>query len=75
MRLLFTTAPLRGHFFPLVPLAWAARAVGHDVLVATTDGFAAVVARSGLPAASFGPATDFVELVGDEPAASAADAE
>ncbi|MER5628376.1 nucleotide disphospho-sugar-binding domain-containing protein [Streptosporangium sp. NPDC002544] len=75
MRLLFTTAPLRGHFFPLVPLAWAARAAGHDVLVATTDGFAAVVVRSGLPAASFGSATDFVELVGDEPAASAADAE
>lgn len=47
MRLLFTTAPLRGHLFPLVPLAWAARAAGHEVLVATTEAFAPVVLGAG----------------------------
>ncbi|MGQ0838784.1 nucleotide disphospho-sugar-binding domain-containing protein [Actinokineospora sp.] len=65
MRLLFTTAPLRGQFFPLVPLAWAARALGHEVLVATTDNLVPTVLRSGLPAVSWGPAVDFVDLVAD----------
>ncbi|MBB6421366.1 hypothetical protein [Streptomyces sp. AK010] len=62
MRLLFTTAPLRGHFHPLVPLAWAARSAGHEVLIATTGDFAATVARAGLPAVSWAPATDVVAL-------------
>lgn len=71
MRLLFTTAPLRGHLFPLVPLAWAARAAGHEVLVATTEAFAPVVLRCGLPVTSWGAAPDFVELVGGEPPVTA----
>jgi len=37
MRFLFSTLPGLGHFFPIVPLAWAARAAGHDVLIATTS--------------------------------------
>ncbi|WP_410672785.1 nucleotide disphospho-sugar-binding domain-containing protein [Amycolatopsis sp. cmx-4-68] len=67
MRLLFTTAPLRGHLFPLVPLAWAARAAGHEVLVATTEAFAPVVLRCGLPVTAWGAAPGFVDLVGGEP--------
>ncbi|GAA4542182.1 glycosyltransferase [Amycolatopsis samaneae] len=74
MRLLFTTAPLRGHLFPLVPLAWAARAAGHEVLVATTEAFAPVVLRCGLPVTAWGAAPEFVDLVGGEPSATAADA-
>ena len=70
MRLLFTTAPLRGHFFPLVPLAWAARALGHDVLVATTENFAPIASRSGLPVVSWGPPMDVIDLVAEEPAIS-----
>ncbi|MDI6105185.1 DUF1205 domain-containing protein [Actinoplanes sp. NEAU-A12] len=66
MRLLFTTAPLRGHFFPLVPLAWAARAAGHDVLVATAERFVPTVLQAGLPAADAGPGADFVDLIADE---------
>lgn len=62
MWLLFTTVPLYGHFHPLVPLAWAARSLGHDVLVATTENFAPAVARTGLPVVSWGPAADFVSL-------------
>ncbi|RZQ61149.1 nucleotide disphospho-sugar-binding domain-containing protein [Amycolatopsis suaedae] len=70
MRLLFTTAPLGGQFFPMVPLAWAARVAGHDVLVATTERFAPVVLRSGLPVVSWGDPPGFVDLVADQPAAS-----
>ncbi|MFJ7219499.1 glycosyltransferase [Amycolatopsis sp. NPDC098790] len=63
MRILFTTVGLSGHFFPLVPLAWGARALGHDVLVAAPDHFAATVLRAGLPVASSGSVPDFVGLV------------
>jgi UDP:flavonoid glycosyltransferase YjiC (YdhE family) len=70
VRLLFTTAPLCGHLFPMVPLAWAARAAGHEVLVATTENFVPTVLRTGLPAVSWGPATDFVDMVADEPPVS-----
>jgi UDP:flavonoid glycosyltransferase YjiC (YdhE family) len=63
MRVLFTTVALPGHFFPLVPLAWACRAAGHDVLVATSEQFCSTVLGAGLPVASCGSAADFVELV------------
>lgn len=62
MRILFTTVPLAGHFFPLVPLAWACRAVGHEVLVATAEDFVSTATRSGLPVTPSGPATDLVGL-------------
>ncbi|KFU76520.1 hypothetical protein BB31_35990 [Amycolatopsis lurida NRRL 2430] len=63
VRIAFTAIGLPGHFYPLVPLAWACRAAGHDVLMVTTDGFTAGAVRSGLPVASCGPAADFVDLV------------
>jgi UDP:flavonoid glycosyltransferase YjiC (YdhE family) len=47
MRVLVTTAPLIGHVFPLVPLARAVQAAGHDVLVAT-GGDAGCVRDAGL---------------------------
>lgn len=64
MRILFTTAPLSGHFFPLVPLAWAARSLGHDVLVATSEDYVPTVLRSGLPVLACGPAGDFLAAAG-----------
>jgi UDP:flavonoid glycosyltransferase YjiC (YdhE family) len=70
VRILFTTMPLRGHFFPLVPLAWAFRAAGHEVLVATAESFVPTVLRSGLPGMPVGPAVDFVDLVASDPDAS-----
>jgi UDP:flavonoid glycosyltransferase YjiC (YdhE family) len=53
VRILFTTVGLPGHLFPLVPLAWACRARGHEVLVATTENFRPTVLRAGLPAYSW----------------------
>lgn len=61
MRVLVVTAPYQGHFFPLVPLAWALRAAGHDIRVATPPGFAATAAAGGLPVVPVGrdlPAAD-----------------
>lgn len=49
MRVLFVSAPAIGHAFPMVPLAWAFRAAGHDVVFLTAgDGLA--VANAGLTA-------------------------
>ncbi|SFB26111.1 UDP:flavonoid glycosyltransferase YjiC, YdhE family [Amycolatopsis marina] len=62
MRVLFTTVGLSGHFFPLVPLAWACRAAGHEVLVATAEHFVPAVVRTGLPTVPCGPSADFVAL-------------
>lgn len=66
MRILFTTVALPGHFFPLVPLAWACRAAGHEVLVLSAEDFMPTVLGSGLPAASSGPAERFADLVADD---------
>ncbi|XVV00986.1 nucleotide disphospho-sugar-binding domain-containing protein [Actinosynnema sp. CA-248983] len=62
MRILVTTVGLAGHFFPLVPLAWACRAAGHEVLVATAEHFVPAVVRAGLPVVPCGPPADFVAL-------------
>ncbi len=34
MRVLFTVSAWRGHYYPMVPVAWALQAAGHDVRVA-----------------------------------------
>jgi UDP:flavonoid glycosyltransferase YjiC (YdhE family) len=51
MRFLITMPPLCGHLFPIVPLAWALRSAGHDVLVATPQNFTGTIAEAGLPVA------------------------
>jgi UDP:flavonoid glycosyltransferase YjiC (YdhE family) len=72
VRVLLTTVGLAGHLFPLVPLAWALRVRGHEVLVATTGDFLPTVLRAGLPArawSSSGPVADLVaagRLPGEE---------
>ena len=45
MRVLFSTTAAEGHFLPLLPLASATRAAGHDVVFATAASFAARVRR------------------------------
>ncbi|MEV7007444.1 nucleotide disphospho-sugar-binding domain-containing protein [Streptosporangium sp. NPDC051022] len=52
MRVLFTTSPGLGHMFPVVSLAWALRAAGHEILVATAgrrEGHVQAMADAGLP--------------------------
>lgn len=48
MRFLFTCVPGLGHFHPMLPLARAAIAAGHDVAFATAPGFAAVIEQAGI---------------------------
>jgi len=70
MRVLFVSTPGAGHVFPMVPLAWALRAAGHEVLVATTD-TGLVAERAGLPVVDLAPDVDFdavrVRMMRDEP--------
>ncbi|MFF5187968.1 nucleotide disphospho-sugar-binding domain-containing protein [Streptomyces sp. NPDC000345] len=64
MRILLTTAPLPSHLFHLVPLAWALRAAGHEVLVAAQEEFAAQVTAAGLPAAPLAPGAALPDMIG-----------
>ncbi|QFU92151.1 nucleotide disphospho-sugar-binding domain-containing protein [Amycolatopsis sp. YIM 10] len=66
MRILVTTVALPGHFFPLVPLAWAGRVAGHEVLVACAAEFVPTVLGSGLPAVSTGPGERFDDVSADD---------
>jgi L-noviosyl transferase len=58
MRILVTTVPACGHFFPVVSLAWALRGAGHQVLVAGPRELAKEARSAGLAAT----------VVGDKPA-------
>ncbi|MBT2367951.1 DUF1205 domain-containing protein [Streptomyces sp. ISL-10] len=67
MRILFPAAPGYGLMLPLVPLVWAARAAGHEVLVATTAHMVKIAAVSGLPVVDVFPQRDVGEdLVGQD---------
>jgi L-demethylnoviosyl transferase len=57
MRVLFTTIPGCGHLFPMVPLAWALRCAGHQVLVAGPRAIAKTVRAAGLEHAHVGNTT------------------
>ncbi|MEV4644015.1 glycosyltransferase [Saccharopolyspora sp. NPDC049357] len=49
MRILFTAGPAYGLTLPVVPLVWAARAAGHEVLFASASEMVEVGSRAGLP--------------------------
>jgi UDP:flavonoid glycosyltransferase YjiC (YdhE family) len=63
MRVLFTTVPMHGHFYPMVPLAQAFRSAGHDVLVATPRSLVDAVTTAGLPAAVTGPSLSLADIM------------
>ena len=58
MKLLFSTRPAYGHMYPLMPLAEAARAAGHEVVFATCDDFVAKLERLGYRTESVGISID-----------------
>lgn len=57
MKVLFVSGPGIGHAFPLVPLAWAFRAAGHEIRFATA-GPALAVRDAGLPVVDLRPGWD-----------------
>lgn len=58
MKILFAVAPGYGLMLPVVPLMWAARAAGHEILVATTSEMTEVGARAGLATVDVFPHRD-----------------
>ena len=58
MRVLFTCLPAHGHFHPLVPLARAAAAAGHDVAFATGEPFRGSVEAADFEAFGAGLSTE-----------------
>jgi UDP:flavonoid glycosyltransferase YjiC (YdhE family) len=62
VRILISTFPGYGHFLPLVPLAWAARGAGHEVLVVTAGHALEASGRAGLPAVDAQPGFDMGSL-------------
>ncbi|WP_410608610.1 glycosyltransferase [Amycolatopsis sp. lyj-109] len=50
MRILFTCRPAYGHLFPLLPLANAAKAAGHEVVFGTGEAFVPKVRELGFEA-------------------------
>jgi UDP:flavonoid glycosyltransferase YjiC (YdhE family) len=63
MRVLFTTWAWPSHLYVLVPLAWACRAAGHEVLVASQPEIIDEITRTGLPGTAVGEDVDAVNLV------------
>ncbi|MFV2022568.1 activator-dependent family glycosyltransferase [Micromonospora sp. LOL_023] len=61
MRVMFAVYGAKTHFYNMVPLAWALRAAGHEVCVATQPEILDAVARTGLPVAAVGDETVEVE--------------
>jgi UDP:flavonoid glycosyltransferase YjiC (YdhE family) len=64
VRVLFAVSPGIGHLFPTVPLAWALRAAGHEVLVATAAEGVEAAVRAGLPAVETAPASAIAAIFG-----------
>ncbi|MEE4421609.1 activator-dependent family glycosyltransferase [Streptomyces bugieae] len=58
MRVLFTSPPAKAHLYAQVPLAWALRTAGHEVVMANRPNMAAEITRTGLTAVPVGPAFD-----------------
>jgi L-noviosyl transferase len=58
MRVLFSTSPLHGHFFPMVPLAYALQAAGHEVVVSAPRNFRAPIEEAGLQQVGWLPAIE-----------------
>ncbi|MFD9909645.1 activator-dependent family glycosyltransferase [Streptomyces sp. NPDC059063] len=54
MRVLFATIPEKSHLFCMTPMAWAMRAAGHEVRVASCAELVDVIARTGMTAVSVG---------------------
>ena len=55
MRMLFTAGPLVGHVFPMLPLMYAARDAGHEVVMATGADMVPDLQRRGFATWAVGP--------------------
>lgn len=60
MRIVVATYPDRAHFFSMVPTAWALRAAGHEVRIATRPSMTGTAAETGLTVMPLGEGGDEV---------------
>ncbi|WP_372349336.1 activator-dependent family glycosyltransferase [Streptomyces sp. KL116D] len=60
MRIVFSAMTSKTHFYPLVPLAWACRAAGHEVRVVGSPGLTEITTAAGLTAVPVGQDVDLV---------------
>ncbi|MFC6883252.1 MULTISPECIES: nucleotide disphospho-sugar-binding domain-containing protein [Actinomadura] len=65
MRILFTTWAWPSHLYAMVPLAWACRSAGHEVLVASQPELTGAIQATGLTAAPVGHHVDAVGVFRD----------
>jgi UDP:flavonoid glycosyltransferase YjiC (YdhE family) len=68
MRVLIATWDIPGHLRPMVPLGWALRARGHDVVVVSNPGMVPTIVGAGLPAFGAGPDFDSFAVLRTESA-------
>lgn len=62
-RILLVAPPAYGHFFPLVPLAWAFRSAGHDIRVASCGMSLNAATRAGLAVVNVARGVDLATLL------------
>src|SRR5262249_6339226 len=70
MRVLFTAVGGQPHLYPLVPLAWAFRAAGHEVRFASTPAQVRDIVHIGLPMVAVGSGPKLSRELGDDLAAA-----
>ncbi|GAA3031751.1 activator-dependent family glycosyltransferase [Streptosporangium longisporum] len=68
MRVLFTMHAAAAHLFLVVPIAWALKAAGHEVIVATQPDIVDDVTRTGLTALPVGDPSNIAERLASIPA-------
>jgi glycosyltransferase len=61
VRILFTCQAALPHLFPMVPLAWALRAAGHEVRIASGTPVVDQIVHTGLPAVSLDYGREWTE--------------
>jgi glycosyltransferase (activator-dependent family) len=66
MKVLFTTYPEKTHFLAMVPLAWALRTAGHEVVFASAPKFSEVITQAGLTAVPIGSNRDLWQLMASD---------
>ncbi len=62
MRVLLATSIARSHLTAMIPLGWALRAAGHEVLIACQPGQRDTAVATALPTATVGAPDDFMRL-------------
>jgi glycosyltransferase (activator-dependent family) len=63
LRILFTTYAEKTHFLGMVPLAWALRNAGHEVMVASQPALTEAITGAGLTAAPVGADHSLYEIM------------